>query len=206
MRNPLRLLLASSNTHKARELSRLLPDCRILLPQDFGIPHDPQETADSFRENALIKALRLATRVGSGAGVDAFVADDSGLCVDALDGRPGVQSNRYGSDGGALLDAEGKIRLLLRELGDRPDRSARFVCALALVFEPERFVVVQETAEGFLRRAPSGTGGFGYDPVFEVPEIGKTMAELSDEQKDRVSHRGRAARWIRLLLQSAFPS
>jgi XTP/dITP diphosphohydrolase len=196
------LLLASNNAHKREELARALPGYELVTPGSLGLELDYEEEGDTFRENALGKALRLLELAGRAAGIRGVVADDSGLCVDALGGRPGVHSNRYGSEGGQLLSAEGKIELLLRELGDRPDRSASFVCALAFAVEPDRFFVFQEVLRGHIARSPSGSGGFGYDPVFLVPELGRSLAELAAGEKDAVSHRGRAALRLKALLLS----
>lgn len=199
-REPGFLLLASNNAHKRDELTRVLPERRVVCPSELQIDFEYEEKAESFYENALGKALALFGLAGSRAGLCGVIADDSGLCVEALGGRPGVQSNRYGSEGGRLLSAQGKIELLLQELGDRSDRGASFVCALALVVEPERFFVFQEVFRGSIARSPSGSGGFGYDPVFLVPELGRSVAELSPEEKDALSHRGKAAARLRALL------
>ncbi|HSV57238.1 MAG TPA: non-canonical purine NTP pyrophosphatase, partial [Magnetospirillaceae bacterium] len=132
------------------------------------------------------------------------LADDSGLCVDALGGAPGVRSARYGSqDGGKTeLSAEEKNALLLRAMEGRDDRSCRFVCAMTLVLSDYRFVSVQETCEGELLHVPRGLEGFGYDPVFLVQEAGLSMAELPLERKNLISHRGRAARRLLAVLNS----
>jgi XTP/dITP diphosphohydrolase len=198
-REPGFLLLATNNAHKRVELERVLPG-RLVCPSDIGIDFDYEEQADSFRENALGKAFRLFAVAGGRPGLRGVVADDSGLCVDGLSGRPGVHSNRYGSEGNRLLSAGGKIELLLKELGERGDRGASFVCALALVLSEDRFFLLQEVLRGSIARSPSGSGGFGYDPVFLVPELGKSVAELTPEEKDAVSHRGRAASRLRALL------
>jgi XTP/dITP diphosphohydrolase len=161
----------------------------LCTPSDAGIAFDPVEDGASFAENALIKARALFAIVG-----EPVVADDSGLCVDALGGRPGIHSARYG---GGKLDAAGRNALLLEELKDAAERSARFVCAMAFVYGKERFVVVGESLEGEIisrKEDAAGKGGFGYDPVFFLPQRGCTLAELSAEEKNKVSHRGRAAR------------
>lgn len=190
---PLRLLLASNNPHKREELARVLAGVELVAPREIGVDFDYEEGAETFHANALGKALRLHALLPPDAGVRAVVADDSGLCVEALGGRPGVQSNRYGATGDRLLSPEGKIRLLLEELGDRADRGASFVCALVCLFEPDRFFLFQEVLRGSIARRPSGHGGFGYDPVFLLPHSGRTVAELDAAEKDAVSHRGRAA-------------
>jgi XTP/dITP diphosphohydrolase len=165
-------------------------------------------------ENALLKARALFRLRGAGP----VLADDSGLCVDALDGRPGIYSARYSGrsggpcsdrdeghgadrppDKGAKLSSEERNRLLLEELGDNPRRTARFVCAMVLLFDENRFACVQETLEGELVGG-RGQGGFGYDPILYLPERGRTVAELGEEEKNRISHRAKAARAIAQLL------
>ena len=131
---------------------------------------------------------------------DPVIADDSGLCVDALGGRPGIHSARYGGDGSHKLADRDRNALLLGELGDRPNRSARFVCAMALLFAGDRFFLVQETLEGELIATERGQGGFGYDPILFIPSLGRTVAELSGEEKNRISHRGKAGRALAALL------
>ena len=197
-----RLLLASNNEHKREELARILEGHRILTPRELGLVFDHEEGGESFSHNALEKALALLELASGRVEIDAVVADDSGLCVDALGGRPGVRSNRYGSVGGRLLDAAEKNALLLRELEGTLDRRASFVCALAIALDQDRFFLVQEVLRGAIGRRPAGAGGFGYDPVFELPGLGKTVAELGAREKDALSHRGRAARRMRALLEN----
>ena len=164
---------------------------RIILPRDLGISFDPREDGDTFLSNALGKAQAL-----HGAARRAVIADDSGLCVDALGGEPGVLSNRFGQPpGGAPLSTPRRNELLLERMQGARDRAAHFVCCLVLVLAEDRFLVAQETVHGVIAEAPRGTNGFGYDPLFVLPG-GKTMAEIPDEEKDDVSHRGRAARRI----------
>jgi XTP/dITP diphosphohydrolase len=192
------LWFATGNLHKKQELAAVLADHTIKMPSDAGIDFDPPETGTSFVENALIKARALYRLTGEPA-----IADDSGLCVDALDGRPGIRSARYGCEGGGRLEAAERNALLLAELGDRPDRSARFVCAMALLLSGDRFFIVQETLEGTLVRTMEearGNNGFGYDPILYIPEKGRTAAELSEEEKNAVSHRGKAGKAIARLL------
>jgi XTP/dITP diphosphohydrolase len=124
------------------------------------------------------------------------LADDSGLCVDALAGRPGIYSARYGERDGQKIAAGERNRLLLDELRDVKDRRARFVCSAVLLFDENRFVTAQETVEGEIAHEERGAGGFGYDPVFWLPERGLTIAELPEQEKHLVSHRGRAFRAI----------
>lgn len=192
------IVIATGNRHKAEEFSRIFSGHRIVLPADRGIMFDPEETATTFNGNALIKARTLFELLG-----EPVIADDSGICVDALNGEPGVYSARYGATNGIELSAEDRNKLLLSRMKGIPDRTARFVCNMVLYYGPDRFVSVQETLEGsIVSESGSGSGGFGYDPVLYLPEYGKTVAELSDDQKDLVSHRGKAARKLKIFLNS----
>jgi XTP/dITP diphosphohydrolase len=202
------LWFATGNAHKGAELAGILSGHDIRIPADAGIAgFDPEETGSSFLENSLLKAralYRLLARRGISGPV---IADDSGLCVDALGGRPGIYSARYagpyagpGGASGRLGDRE-RNALLLAELGNRPDRRACFVCAMVLLRDENRFYGVQETLEGELVASEgAGQGGFGYDPILYIPELGRTVAELPEEEKNRVSHRGKAARALAKLL------
>ena len=203
---------ASGNIHKKKELADILsgsvqlPAWELKIPSEAGIDFAPNETGNSFFENALIKAETLyhgARHLDVWHPSAVVIADDSGLCVDALDGRPGIQSARYG---GAGLGAAEKNALLLSELGDNPARKARFVCAMVLYCGGDRFFAAQETVEGELVKTARGEGGFGYDPIFFIPELGCTMAELSDEEKNRISHRGKAGRAIAKILSEIIAS
>jgi XTP/dITP diphosphohydrolase len=189
------LVVATNNAHKVRELTRLFPGVRLRTPSELGIAFEFEETGATYLDNALGKALHLHAQVGR-----PVLADDSGLEVPALGGEPGIRSSRYGSAPGGpkLTDAE-RCNLLLARAEGLADRSCFFVCCMALVLEPSRFVTAQEVLRGQLARAPRGSGGFGYDPIVYVPQSGKTVAELSDREKDRLSHRGRAARRVRAL-------
>ena len=192
------LVIASANRGKFREISALLGDAPVLLvPLDrFGPMEMPPEGGDSFRENARRKAVYVATSVGRHA-----LADDSGLEVDALGGRPGVCSARYG--GAGFTDAE-RNRLLLQELKGIPSerRMARFRCSLALADPTGRVTMVEEVCEGRITLAPRGDAGFGYDPIFEIPSLGATLAELGIAIKNRISHRALALRKLRPALDS----
>ena len=174
---------------------------KLKIPVEAGLIFDPEETGMTFCDNALLKARELKKIIGNND--DFVIADDSGICVDALNGRPGVLSARYGDVNGKKLTDMEKNLLLLKELGDNPKRTARFVCSMVLLFDMERFYIVQETIEGEIVKGvefAKGDGGFGYDPVFFVPEFGKTMAELSAEEKNKISHRGKAGKVISELL------
>jgi XTP/dITP diphosphohydrolase len=190
------ILLATNNDHKRAEFTRLFPGIRVIMPRDLDIDFEFEEDGKTFLANALGKAealYALARRP--------VLADDSGLCVAALGGEPGIRSARYGAGSdGALLSAPRRNGLLLEKLIGASDRSAYFVCCCAVVLDDARFVTAQETVHGVIADAPRGDNGFGYDPVFLFPERGRTMAELGDAEKDDVSHRGRAARRILALL------
>ncbi len=196
----MKIYFASGNAHKREEMARIFPGHRIVIPKDEGIEFDPEETADSFFGNALIKAESLWDMVRA-----PVLADDSGICVDALGGAPGVKSARFGSENGVILESEGRNALLLSLMKGKEDRTCRFVCNMVLFLGPGRFWSVQETLEGELINESRGTGGFGYDPIVFVKETGKTVAELSPEDKDRLSHRGKAGKAISALLDRFAP-
>jgi XTP/dITP diphosphohydrolase len=181
-----RLVLATRNEHKLRELGELLrPHELELLPPDVELP---PETGTTFTDNALIKARAAAGATGRPA-----VADDSGIQAAALTGAPGVWSARYA---GEEATDEENLAKLLREVPDDGDRRVAYVCVLAYVEPGGEERVVEGRCEGVLAREPRGKGGFGYDPAF-IPDDyddGRTMAELSPEEKDAISHRGQAAR------------
>lgn len=188
-----RLVLATRNPHKVTELGRILADAGLAV-ELVGVdafPDVPEvaETGLTFEENALLKAMAVAGSTGLPA-----VADDSGICVDALGGMPGVFSARWAGRHG---DDRANLDLLLAQLADVPDdrRGAHFACAAALSV-PGRGVsrVVEGRVSGTLARAPRGTGGFGYDPIFVPEGETRTMAELDPAEKDAISHRGRALR------------
>lgn len=191
------LLVATGNAHKLLELGPLFPGHRLLGPADVGHQgFEVEENGATYLDNALLKARALHALTGRPS-----LADDSGLAVHALGGAPGVLSARYGSeDGKRKLESAERNALLLAECAGFEDRRCAFVCALALVLDEERFFVVQETCPGELLRAPRGEGGFGYDPVVFLPRLGKSVAELSQEEKNLVSHRGRAGRRLAALL------
>ena len=189
------LVVATNNAHKVRELTRLFPGVRLRTPSDLGVAFEYEETGTTYLDNALGKALHLYAQVGR-----PVLADDSGLEVPALGGEPGIRSSRYGSPaGGTKLTDAARCDLLLARAAALADRSCFFVCCMALVLEQSRFLTAQEVLRGQLALAPRGSGGFGYDPIVYVPERGKTVAELSDREKDFLSHRGRAARRVRAM-------
>ena len=159
------------------------------MPSDAGIADfEVAEDGSTFLENAIKKAKALFAMTGRPS-----LSDDSGLAVRALGGAPGVFSARYGSNGGShRLGAAQRNEYLLANMEGKEDRSCAFVCCLALVLSEERIFTVQEACRGLLLREPLGSGGFGYDPIVYLPELGKSIAQLSIEEKNRLSHRGRA--------------
>lgn len=181
------IVLASANRGKLEELRALLgPSARVVSAAELGAEM-PEETGSTFAENAIIKAEAVARQTGEMA-----IADDSGLEVDALGGEPGVYSARYS---GADATDERNTRKLLRVLAGVPpeERSARFRSVIAIAFAPDEIVTTSGTCEGRIAGSPRGNNGFGYDPVFELPD-GRTMAELSADEKNAISHRGHAMR------------
>ncbi|MBN2441896.1 MAG: RdgB/HAM1 family non-canonical purine NTP pyrophosphatase, partial [Spirochaetales bacterium] len=180
------IVLASNNVHKAVEFNRIFSGHTMILPKDMDIDFDYEETGVTFQENALGKAMALYSRVKR-----PVIADDSGLCVDALGGKPGVYSARYGaSPGGTQISSSEKNELLLSQMITIQHRQAFFVCCMVLVIEEYRFFIAQETVRGEITQHQRGVKGFGYDPVFFVPEKGMTVAEMEDHEKDEISHRG----------------
>ncbi len=186
------LILASRNTKKIREMETILaghfPGIRILSLDDVGYVGDIEEDGTTYEENALIKAR---TAMEAGNRHYAAIADDSGLSADALDGAPGVYSARYAGGHG---DDAANNALLLKNLADIPvcERTARFVCCIALVYPDGREITVRGETEGLIIDEARGEGGFGYDPYFYYPPFGKTFSELTAEEKNAISHRGKA--------------
>ena len=185
----MKAVLASKNPHKLAEIQAILSGLgvEVVMESELGLDIDVDETGTTFEENSRLKAEAVMRAANMPA-----IADDSGLMVDALGGAPGVYSARYG---GRHTDAE-RIALLLENMKDVPDeqRTAQFVCAVTCLMPDGRKIAVQGVCPGVILRAPRGEGGFGYDPVFYLPELGKTFAELAGEEKNRISHRGRALR------------
>lgn len=220
------IFLASGNRHKQGELAQIFKQHQVLIPMDQNIAFDPEENGNSFIENSLIKARALWDIVHK-----PVIADDSGICVDLLGGAPGIYSARYagikdmqGKKAAAKLDSQERNRLLIEQANialssyrsenpndshtDMELRSCRFVCAMVLYLGKDRFYAVEETLEGCLVadiEDSSGSGGFGYDPIVFLPSFGKTVAELTEEQKNAVSHRGKAGKKLaRLIDESDF--
>ena len=183
----MKVILASKNPHKLTELSAILSQhgFEIALESEYGLDIDVDETGTTFEENSLLKAE--AVMKASGLPV---LADDSGLMVDALDGAPGVYSARYGHKSS---DGE-RTAFLLENMKDVPDgkRTAKFVCVITCLWPDGRKIVARGECPGVITREVHGENGFGYDPVFYLPELGMTYAELPSEQKNAISHRARA--------------
>ena len=190
------IILASGNRHKLFELKEILKDHTLLLPEDIGIDFDFEETGSSYLENSYGKAYTLFNQINR-----PVLADDSGLSVAALNGAPGIYSARYGSKDGALLEAPERNLFLLKQLKGMEDLSAEFICCMTLALEKNRFFVAQESFKGEITENSTGINGFGYDPVFYLPEYGKTVAELPEEEKNKISHRGKAGYRIARLLK-----
>ncbi len=188
-----KIVLASGNKGKVREINEILAglDIEVVPQTELGVP-EAEETGLTFVENAILKARNAAAHTGLSA-----IADDSGLEVDALRGAPGIYSARYAGPG---ADDRANLEKLLLDLGDRPEaeRSARFQCLMVYMEHAQdpTPIICQGTWEGRIGAAPQGENGFGYDPVFMVPELGCTAAELSAEEKNRRSHRGQALRQL----------
>ena len=182
----MKFVLATHNPGKLREMGGILKDLgvEVVSPAALGIPVDVEETGTTFLENALLKAKAICRAANLPA-----IADDSGLCVDALNGAPGVYSARYGGEG---LDDRGRCMLLLNSMRGATTRAAHFSCAVACVFPNGDTLTAEGRCDGSIAYAPLGDGGFGYDPVFLLPGTGKTFGQLSQEEKSAVSHRGKA--------------
>ena len=181
-----KFVLASHNPGKIREMSAILAQfgVEVVSPKDLGITVDVEETGTTFAENAMLKAKAICAEAGMPA-----IADDSGLCVDALNGGPGVYSARYGGEG---LDDKGRYQLLLNNMRGQTTRAAHFACAIACAFPNGDELTAEGQCHGTIAFAPMGEGGFGYDPVFFVPEKAKTFSQLTAEEKNEISHRGKA--------------
>ena len=182
----MKVVLASKNAHKLQELQDILSaqGVEVILESAAGVDVEVKETGTTFEENSLLKARAVMEASGLPA-----IADDSGLMVDALNGAPGVYSARYGGPG---LDDAGRYRLLLENMRGVLDRKRRFVSAITLCMPSGDIVTARGECPGTLAYAPQGENGFGYDPIFFVPEKKKTFAQLTAEEKNAISHRGRA--------------
>lgn len=198
------IYIATSNAHKLREFSEMFScaglDCEVLGAADVSGYEAPEENGSSFGENAMIKAAALRRL----APADAYVmADDSGLAVDALGGAPGIFSARYAKAFGPDADLKNNEKVL-KDLEGVPDenRTARFVCAIALICPDNAVKIFEGKIEGVINRGEAGANGFGYDPLFYLPERGMTTAELDPAEKNKISHRGAAFRKLAEFLKS----
>lgn len=203
----MKIYLATNNQDKKREMVEIFAGHEIVTPRDEGIDFDPDETGSTFYENSIIKAKTLYDIVH-----EPVIADDSGICVDALDGRPGIYSARYagknapkGLPSGEKIPQQLQNEYLVAELNENGGkRNCHYTCAMVLYCGGDRLFVAQETMEGTLiekMEEARGDGGFGYDPLVVLP-CGKTVAQLSDEEKNKISHRGKAARGIKKIIDS----
>lgn len=180
------IVVATKNENKVKEIAGLFAPLgfNVMSQEDAGIDIDVEETGDTFAKNALIKARAVAMLCD-----DCVLADDSGLCVEALGGRPGVYSARYAGPG--ATDEE-KIEKLLVEMQDKTNRKAKFVTNIAFIFPDGREIVTQGEVAGRILREPVGNNGFGYDPIFYSDELEKSFAQAGMDEKNAISHRGRA--------------
>lgn len=182
----MKLVLASKNKKKLVEMNDILSHLgvEVCSEAEAGVDIEVEETGTTFEENSLLKARAVMEASGLPA-----IADDSGLCVDALNGAPGVYSARYGGEG---LDDTGRYRLLLENMKGQMPRTAKFVSVITCCFPDGTVISARGECPGAIAFAPMGEGGFGYDPVFFLPELKKTFAQLSPEEKNAISHRGKA--------------
>lgn len=192
----MKFVLASKNPHKLVEMQAILGELgvEVILESDVGVDLEVEETGTTFEENSFLKAQSVMEATGLPA-----IADDSGLCVDALNGAPGVYSARYGGEG--LLDRR-RYELVLEALTGQTDRRAKFVSVITACFPDGGVLVARGECPGTIAFAPQGEGGFGYDPVFFVPALRKTYSQMTPEEKNSVSHRGNALRLFKTKLEA----
>ncbi|MDY6041233.1 MAG: RdgB/HAM1 family non-canonical purine NTP pyrophosphatase [Candidatus Faecousia sp.] len=187
----MKVVLASKNKHKLIEISKITEQFgfELVMESELGLDIDVEETGSSFEENSFLKADAVMKATGLPA-----LADDSGIAVDALNGEPGIYSARYGFDDS--LDDWGRLKLLLKNTEQVPDgkRQAQFVCVITMVTPDGNVIQARGEIHGELLREPRGENGFGYDPIFYYPPLGMTTAQMSAEDKNRVSHRANALR------------
>lgn len=186
----MKVIAATKNKGKIREMQEILSplDIEIVSQQELGIEVDVEETGDTFEKNALIKARAVSMVCDM-----PVLADDSGICVEALGGAPGVRSARYAGDNASDAD---RINKLLTELDGSENRNAKFVTSVAFIMPDGTEITAEGEVKGRITEKPVGENGFGYDPIFFSDELGKTFAEGSDEEKNSISHRGRALKML----------
>ncbi|MBQ8236623.1 MAG: RdgB/HAM1 family non-canonical purine NTP pyrophosphatase [Oscillospiraceae bacterium] len=196
----MKIVLASKNKHKLEEISRITEKFgfELVLQSELGLDLDVEENGTTFEENSLIKAEAVMKATGLPA-----LADDSGICVDALGGAPGIYSARYGFD--ESLDDWGRLQLLLKNMEAVPDgeRAAKFVCVITMVTPDGKIIQARGEIHGQLLREARGENGFGYDPIFYYPPFGVTTAEMSAADKNKVSHRANALKIFNEKLKEA---
>ena len=206
----MKIYLASGNEHKRQEMKKIFSDFSIVLPKDENISFNPDETGSTFIENSLIKAKALWNIVH-----EPVLADDSGICVEALNGFPGIYSARYCGNGKNVTSDADKLtamernQLLIAELNGTKsqNRNCAFVCSLVYYFGNNQFYAVQETLKGTLVNSVEdlkGKGGFGYDPAVFLPQYNKTVAELTEDEKNAISHRGKACLKMSAFLKNKY--
>ena len=184
----MKAVLASNNKKKMVEMRAILGELgvEVLSQAEVGVSIEPEENGTTIEENSRIKAVAIMEATGLPA-----IADDSGLVVEALDGAPGVYSARYGGEG---LDDTGRWQLLLKNMEGKENRACKFVSVICCAFPDGTQLMARGEVHGVVAQGPRGEGGFGYDPIFWLPEQGKSMAELTAEEKNKISHRGNALR------------
>ncbi len=190
------LILATNNSHKVNEFKQIFTNVNLLSLKDIGLITDIIEDADTFVGNSLIKCRTIYNLTGK-----PVIADDSGLSVDQLGGAPGVFSARYGKP---EFNDKDRYEFLLSNMDFTKSAGASFVCALTLYVNPNRIFTVQEEVRGTITDTPRGTNGFGYDPIFYIEQFDKTYAELSEEQKNCISHRGKASKIMKKIIEDIF--
>ncbi len=188
------IILATYNNNKKRELSNIFGnDIKLKTLSEINFNEKIIEDGNSFIKNALIKCKSVYKKRNK-----PVIADDSGLCVEAINGGPGIFSARFG--GQSLNDVE-RNQYLLTQIQGKKNLNASFVCALVLYMNKNKIYIIQEEVKGIITFEPKGKNGFGYDPIFFIPELNKTMAELAEKEKDQISHRGKAARMMKTVIE-----
>lgn len=195
------MILATKNPGKLREVREIFPELTILSMAEIGLDPEIIEDGTTFAENALIKARVVHRALGENPEGYAVIADDSGIEIDFMNKAPGVYSARYLGEDTPYTYKNQVILDNLKEAGPG-QRTARYVAAIAVVLADGQELVTEEACEGEIAYSPAGEGGFGYDPIFYVPMYGKNMAELTPDEKNRISHRGKALRRMRACLEA----